>query len=132
MRTEEAGRPAGLGSQETDADAKAAELDRALDRGRLEELPPNIPPGMLGEVAPDVRKIDDFHPSLSAGIIQESTTETRWLTIVLLYLLLITVPVAAWLVWRDPRRSLRVKIIATLVGVAGYALLFWSRWSGSA
>ena len=103
------------------------ELNRALDKGGLSELPPNVTPGMLGEVAPDLRKVDDFRPSLSAGIIQESTTETRWLTIVLLYLLLLTVPVAVWLLWRDPRRSLRVKVIATLVGIVGYVALYWSR-----
>jgi hypothetical protein len=105
------------------------ELNRALDRGELTELPPNVPPGMLGEVGFDVRKVDDFRPTLSAGIIQESTTETRWLTIALLYLLLITAPVAVWLVWRDPHRSLRVKLIATGIGILGYGLLYWSRTS---
>lgn len=107
--------------------ARTDELNRALDKGELSELPPNVTPGMLGEVAPDLRKVDDFRPSLSAGIIQESTTETRWLTIVLLYLLLITVPVAVWLLWRDPCRSTRVKVIATLVGIVGYVALYWSR-----
>lgn len=101
-------------------------LDRALDRGALSELPPNVPPGLLGEVAPDLRTVDDFRPSLSAGITQESTSQTRWLTIVLLYLLLLTVPVAVWLLWRDPHRPLRAKVFATVVGVAGYVALFWS------
>jgi len=105
------------------------ELERALDKGSLSELPPNIPPGLLGEVGADLRKVDDFRPSLSAGIIQESTTETRWLTIALFYLLLVTAPVAVWLVWRDPHRSLRVKVLASAIGVAGYVLLYWSRTS---
>lgn len=103
------------------------ELERALDEGGLSELPPNVPPGWLGEAGADFRKVDTFRPSLSAGIIQESTTETRWLTIALLYLLLITAPVAVWLVWRDPHRPLRVKVIASAIGVLGYGLLYWSR-----
>lgn len=101
------------------------ELDHALDKGALRELPPNIPPGFLGEIAPDLRKQDDFRPSLNAGLIQENTWETRWLTIALMYVLIVTVPVAAWMLWREPRRSLTVKIVATLVGIAGYVGLYW-------
>jgi hypothetical protein len=99
-------------------------LDEALDRGASTELPPNIPPGLLGEVGPDLRKVDEFEPTLNAGLIQEGTWETKWLLIGLLYLLLITAPVAAWLLWRDPRRKTRTKVIATVIGVAGYVLLF--------
>jgi hypothetical protein len=100
------------------------ELDRALDKGSVAELPPNHPPGWLGEVAPDMRKVDDFAPSLNAGVVQEDTAVTRWLVMVILYLLIVTSPVAAWMLWRDPRRSLRAKIIGTVVGVAGYVALY--------
>jgi hypothetical protein len=100
------------------------ELNRALDRGSHDRLPPNLPPGLLGEVGPDLRKVDDFEPTLNAGMIQEWTWETRWLTIGLLYLLVFTSPVAAWLLWRDPKRTMRTKVIVTLVGLALYAALF--------
>jgi len=99
-------------------------LDRELDRGALEELPPPIPPGFMGERAPDMRKEESFAPSLSAGLIQESTWETRWLTIGLLYVLIITAPAAAWLLWREPRRPLATKLIATAIGIAGYVALY--------
>jgi hypothetical protein len=100
------------------------ELDAELDKGRLEELPPNIPPGFLGEVTPNLRKPDSFRPTLSAGIIQEATAETRWLTIAVLYVLVFTSPIAAWLLWRDRSRSLASKIFASVVMVAGLVVLF--------
>jgi hypothetical protein len=106
--------------------ASKDEIDRALGQGALQELPPNIPPGFLGEVAPNMNKADDFHPSLNAGVIQESTWETNWLSIVLCYLLIVTSPAAVWMLWREPRRSLRVKVAATAIGVAGYVALYWA------
>jgi hypothetical protein len=100
------------------------ELERALDKGSMAELPPNHPPGWLGEVAPNMRKADDFEPTLNAGVLQEDTVQTRWLLILVLYLLLLTSPLALWLLWREPRRSLRAKVVTTVLGVAGYAALY--------
>jgi hypothetical protein len=100
------------------------ELRRALDKGASTELPPSIPPGILGDIGGDVRKTDDFKPTLNAGVLQESTWETRWLTIAILYLLVITSPVALWLLWREPKRTMWAKVVATLVGLAGYVALF--------
>jgi hypothetical protein len=110
--------------------ADRSDLDQMLDQGAMDELPPNIAPGFMGEKAPDMRKEESFEPSFNAGLIQEHTWETRWLTIGLLYVVIITAPVAAWLVWRDPKRSLRVKIIATVVGLAGYAVIYWAYGPG--
>jgi hypothetical protein len=104
--------------------AKDEELQRALDKGASTELPPSIPPGLLGELGADIRKTDDFKPSLSAGFLQESTWETRWLTIGLLYLLVLTSPIALWLLWREPKRTLWAKSVATMVGIAGYVAIF--------
>lgn len=103
---------------------RSDELERALDRGALEELPPPAPAGFLGEKAPIMGKEEDFKPTITGGIVQESTPETRWMTIALLYLLIVTFPAAAWLLWRDPERSLRVKVIITLVGVVGYVGIY--------
>jgi CDGSH-type Zn-finger protein len=103
---------------------RSDELDRELDKGSVEELPPAVPGGFLGERAPDMRKVEEFRPSVTGGLVQESTPETRWMTIALLYLLIVTVPVAAWLVWRDPRRSLGVKLVITALGIAGYVGLY--------
>lgn len=100
------------------------ELERALDRGERDKLPPNVPPGMLGEQGLDLRKADEFKPSLNAGITQESTPETRLLTIVLLYVLVFTSPVAAWMLWRSPTRPLWAKIIITIIGAAFYVLVW--------
>lgn len=105
-----------------------AELDKALDEGGLEELPPNIPPGFMGEIRPDFRKPEEFKPSLNAGIIQESTWETRWLVIVLLYCFVMTAPVAAYLLWRDRKIKLWAKVLASVIMVAGLAVLFF--WVG--
>jgi hypothetical protein len=100
--------------------ADRSELDEALDKGGCTELPPNIPPGFLGEVAPDLRKIDTFKPSLNAGVIQESSPDTRHLTMLLLYLLVFTSPVAAWMLWRDRSWPLWAKVVATGFGVLVY------------
>jgi len=84
----------------------------------LSELPPNIPPGFLGESPPDFRKVDTFEPDgVNAGLIQESTWETRWLTIAILYFVFF--PAAAVVLWRSKAISRRAKIIATLVGLGG-------------
>ena len=104
--------------------AEKSALDQALDRGSHDELPPPIPPGFMGEKSPDMRREESFAPSLNAGLIQESTWETKWLTIGLLYVLLITAPVAVWLLWREPRRPLATKVFATVVGIAGYVALY--------
>jgi hypothetical protein len=105
------------------------ELDRALDRGSFDTLPPNVPPGLLGEVAPNLRKVDQFKPSLNAGVVQESSPDTRYLTMLLLYLLVFTAPVAAWMLWRDGTRPLWAKIVATVAGLAIYVAVwgFWPR-----
>lgn len=100
------------------------ELNRELDRGGLTELPPSVPPGFLGEVMPDFRKVETFEPSLNAGVIQESTWETRWLTLVILYLLVITSPVAFYVLWRDPKRSRGAKIVLTALMLLGYVAIY--------
>jgi hypothetical protein len=105
--------------------ANEDEIDRALDKGAMRELPPNIPPGFLGEIGPNLNRPDDFHPSLNAGVIQESTWETNWLTMMLFYLFIVTSPVAVWMLWRESRRSLTVKLVVTVLGVVGYAGLYW-------
>lgn len=102
------------------------ELNRALDKGASTELPPSIPPGILGEIGADIRKAEDFEPSLNAGVLQESTWETRWLTIGILYLLVVTSPIALWLLWREPKRTLWAKIAATAVGLAGYVAFYFA------
>jgi hypothetical protein len=100
------------------------DLARALDRGSLDELPENRPPGWLGEVAPNMRKAEEFVPSVNAGLIQEDSRQMRWLLMLVLYLFVFSSPVALWLLWREPKRSLRAKVITTVVGLAGYVLLF--------
>lgn len=97
------------------------ELEKALDKGASTHLPPNHPPGWLGEVAPDLRKADEFEPSLNAGLLQEDSQQLRWLLIVTLYFTVLASPLALWLLWRDPARSRRAKIVSTAVGAVLYA-----------
>jgi len=106
--------------------ARHEDLDAALDRGASKELPDNQPPGWLGEVAPDLRKADEFKPSLNAGLVQENDLQTRWLLMFIMYLLVVTAPVAVWLLWREPKRTLRTKVITLAVGVAGYVALYFA------
>jgi hypothetical protein len=99
-------------------------LEDALNKGASTGLPPNKTMGWLGEVGPDLRKVDEFEPSLNAGLSQESSENLRWLLMLILYLTGLGSPVALWLVWKEPERSLRTKIITTLVGVVGYVIAF--------
>jgi hypothetical protein len=100
-------------------------LNEALDKGARAELPPNVPPGWLGEDNPDLRKIDEFKPSLNAGIVQESTPETRALVIALLCALFFTSPIAFWMLWRSPTRSMTTKVFGSVVMVGWLLFIVW-------
>jgi hypothetical protein len=99
-------------------------LEEALSRGASTHLPPNQPMGLLGDVGLDVRKTDDFEPTLNAGISQEDSPQLRWLLMFVLYLTFFGSPIALWLLWKEPTRSMRAKIISTVVGVAAYVIAF--------
>jgi len=100
------------------------ELEEALDRGASTGLPPNKTMGWLGEVGPDLRKVDEFEPTLNAGISQESSENLRWLLMLTLYLTVFGSPIALWLLWREPARSRRAKIITTVAGGVCYVIAF--------
>lgn len=101
-------------------DEERSRVERELDRG-TQELPPHRVTGFLGEKAPDMRKSEDFRPSVTGGLVQESTWETHWLLVVLLAALVLPSPVALYLVWRG-RASVVVKWVATLLIAA------WAGW----
>ncbi len=91
------------------------------------ELPPNRPPGILGERGLNVGKVDTFEPDgVNAGLIQESTWETRWLTLVILYLVFF--PAAFVVLWLSKRFTLRVKITTTVVMTAGVVFVAYQLW----
>jgi hypothetical protein len=106
------------------------DLDRALDQGELDELPPNQLRGFLGERGPDMRKTDTFRDDMNAGLLQESTSETRTLTVVLLYVIVLTSPIAFYLLWRDRRMSTGMKTGWTVVMAAGLIALAWALLRG--
>lgn len=97
------------------------ELEAALDEGELAELPPNQPKGILGEKGFDLYKVDEFEPDLNAGISQENDLPVVWLGIILTYLLFF--PLAYWMLWRSTLFSRRAKVVTSIVGAAGIAVV---------
>ena len=95
----------------------------------LDELPPNIPPGFLGETGVDLRKVDgDGSHGLNAGVIQEWTAETTLIVVMLAYILFF--PLAFVILWRSRKFSRRQKTVSSVlmaVGIAYFAarLLGW-------
>ncbi|HET6352200.1 MAG TPA: hypothetical protein VFG89_08735 [Coriobacteriia bacterium] len=114
--------------QEQDQGQWAEHRARQEQERGTPELPPNVPPGFLGEKGFNLRKSDDDGPhGLNAGIIQESTSETRLLVVLLLYFIFF--PAAFFLLWRMKSFSLKGKIVLTVVGVIGIAFFAWRLWS---
>jgi len=95
-------------------------LERMLDSG-ITELPPNQVKGFLGEKAPDMRKVEDFEPDLNAGILQENDLGVIWLLIILAYLLFF--PVAYVVLWRSKVIPHKSKVVVSVVGAVGIALV---------
>jgi hypothetical protein len=106
-------------------DHESPELKRALDRGEVEELPDNVAPGILGEGSIDLHKTDSYRYPDRSGLSLEETAPVRWMLIVILYLLVITGPVAVWLLWRDRAWKTWQKVLITALMLAGYAALAW-------
>jgi hypothetical protein len=104
------------------------QLDRALAKGRLDELPPNEVQGLLGEKNPKLRATDTFEPDLNAGVSQEMDLPVVWMGIVLAYLLFF--PAAYWLLWRTNLISQRAKVVVSAVGAAGIAYVTYRLIAG--
>ena len=108
----------------SDTADRQAELDAALDKGEIAELPPNIPPGILGEKGMNLYKVDSDGPhGLNAGVTQESTSQTLLLGVLLAYVLFF--PLAYFLLWRTDKMSLKQKIALSVLMVAGIAYVAW-------
>ena len=88
-------------------------LDAALDRGRIKELPPNQPKGILGEMGLNFYKVDEFEPDLNAGVSQEFDSGPRFLLVILAMLLV--PPVGYWMLWRERRYTIVVKLVWSAV-----------------
>lgn len=116
------------------------QLDRALDQGERREMPENVPPGMLGETPLDqprpegdsrdkgsglLRTVDSDAHGDNAGFLQDTNLEIRFLLIAGSALLVVTSPVALWLIWRDRKWKAWFKVALT-AGVAVY--LGWVAW----
>jgi hypothetical protein len=104
------------------------QLDRALAKGRLDDLPPNEVQGLLGEKNPKLRVTDMFEPDLNAGVSQEMDLPVVWMGIVLAYLLFF--PVAYWLLWRTTLISHRAKTVVSAVGAVGIAYVTYRLIAG--
>ncbi len=99
------------------------ELDRALSKGELEELPPNQVKGLLGEKNPKLRVTDTFEPDLNAGVSQEVDLPVIWMGIVLAYLIFF--PLAYVLLWRTKYITHRDKVIVSVVGAVGIGYVLY-------
>ncbi len=104
---------------------ESPELERALDAGEVSELPDNVAPGILTEWPVDIHKTDTHQYRDNAGLSQEDTAPVRWMLILILYLLIITGPVAIWLLWRDCAWKTWQKATITALMLIGYAALAW-------
>lgn len=106
-------------SEEEKKDEAKPRLERELDRG-TGTLPPYRVGGWLGERGPDMRKPEDYRPTVTGGLVQEDTPETQWLLIVLLSLLVLPSPIALYLLWRSAAK-LPTKIVTSLLVLAWLA-----------
>lgn len=99
-------------------------LDRALDSGEKNDLPDNVPPGILGEPGLDLRKIDPDAHGDNAGLVQELSFEVRLLLIIIATLFVVTSPYALWLVWRNHKWKtwFKVAITAAIAVYVGWVL----------
>lgn len=102
------------------------ELNQALDADERGEMPPNVPPGFLGEVNPDMRKVDADAHGDNAGLVQDGSYEVRLLWVMLCGLLVVTAPVALWLLWRDHHWKpwFRASVASLVIAWCGFVL--WS------
>ncbi len=102
---------------------ESEELERALDKGSGGELPPNVPPGLLGERGLNIQKTDPDSHGMNAGLTQELDGPVMWLVVVLAYLVFF--PAAYWILWRSrviPRRSKIAGTVLMTVGLVALAL----------
>lgn len=87
----------------------------------MDELPPNVPPGFLGEHGIDLRKVDGDGPyGLNAGVIQEWTWETTIIVVGIAYFLFF--PVAYFVLWRSNKVPKRQKVVITALMTIGIVL----------
>ena len=91
---------------------------------KLDELPPNVPPGFLGEQGLNFGKVDSSGPhGLNAGVIQEWTWETTRMIIALTYFLFF--PLSFVILWRTRYIARKRKIALSVVMAAGLVFVGW-------
>lgn len=97
--------------------AEKPEPDPGFEDG-LDELPPNVPLGMLGEYGVNLRKPEDYQPrGTSAGMIQEWTRETTMMVVLIAYFLFF--PLAYVILWRTTKIERHHKLWLAAMMTAG-------------
>jgi hypothetical protein len=105
-------------------DQESPELKEALDRGSGRELPPNRPPGLLGEPGLNLRKTDPTSHGLNAGLTQENDEQMTFLWVVLAYIVFF--PLAYVILWRSCKITKRSKVWTTAAMTVGVvAVVAW-------
>ena len=104
-------------------------MKAALDAGDIGQLPPNVPPGLLGEAGPDLRKVDPDSFGLNAGQTQEMDGPVILMLVVITYAIFF--PLSFYILWRTATLPLRTKIMLSAVMGVGvvaatvYLVFFW-------
>lgn len=99
------------------ARGESDELRDALNEGELRELPPNVPPGLLGEPNPDLRKVDADSHGLNAGLTQEMDGPVVLMLVIITYAVFF--PLSFYILWRTHTLPRRTKIALSAVMALG-------------
>lgn len=103
---------------------ESPELKRALDRGSGRELPPNRPPGILGDQGLKLRKTDPTDHGLNAGFHQEHDAQLTFLWVLLAFAVFF--PLAYVILWRSDKVERNVKIwLSVAMTIVLVAVVAW-------
>jgi hypothetical protein len=111
------------GTDPVSSSEESPELAAALDDGEVPDLPPNVPPGLLGDQGLNLRKVDPDRHGLNSGLSQEMDGPVVLLLVVATYAIFF--PLAFYILWRTPTLPRHTKITLSAVMAVGVLLAAW-------